>query len=114
MTKQDRPQMITLEMTDSVIPVNLIIYERERAKFAVSFVEAGDALNDAARIFELLQDLVAHKSNVPTGLHSLLKVCGAHFGRMAGNEAEDLFRMAQILSSEAHQAETFRKNGGVK
>jgi hypothetical protein len=114
MTKQDRPQMITIEMTDSVIPVEIVIYERERAKFATSFTEAADALHDAAGIFDLLQDVVAHKSTAPTGLYSLLKVCGAHFARLAGNEAEDLCSMAQTLRHASDQAEVFRQKGGVK
>lgn len=113
MTKQDRPQMIQVELDDRVIPVEFVIYEKDRAKYAQSFNDAGDAIGDAARIFDLLQDVVAHKSTVPPGLYSLLRVCGAHFGRMAEREAEDLFSMSQTLRAQAHQAEEYRK-GGLK
>lgn len=111
MTKQDRPQMVYVDLDDRIIPVQITMYEKDRAKFAVSLNDAGDAICDAARIFDLLQDVVAQKSDMPAGLYSLLRVCGAHFGRMAERESEDLFSMSHTLRSAAHQAEEFRQKG---
>lgn len=111
MINKPRADLIQVELDDRFIPVEISVTERERQTFVQSFDQSGDALCDAARIFDLLCDVVGNASTVPPGLYSMLKVCGAHFGAMGENQAEDLFTMVQRLKGAADQAEIVRKEG---
>ena len=111
MTKKPHPETIYLDLDDRFIPVEVCITERERVTFAESFGHSGDALGDAASIFDLLCDLVGNASTAPPGHYSLLKVCGLHFGAMREKQSEHLFTMVQRLKDASDQAAIVRKEG---
>lgn len=77
----------------------VLMSEAERKKAVTDTDAAGYALCDAAALFRFLNNgmTAGHFEASDPGVISITSICAAHFGRMAEEEAETLFRLHRDL-----------------
>jgi len=77
----------------------VLMSEAERKKAVTDTDAAGYALSNAAAVFEFLNTGLAagYFGATDPGVISITSICAAHFGRMAEEEAETLFKLHKHL-----------------
>ena len=77
----------------------VLMSEAERKKAVTDTDAAGYGLSDAAAVFRFLNSgmTAGHFEASDPGVISITNICAVHFGRMADEEAETLFRLHRHL-----------------